>query len=34
MLTLEGLLWYILPAERLVGVFLVELFFSRQKGPR
>jgi hypothetical protein len=30
----EGLLWYIFPAECLVGVFLVELVFSRQKSPR
>jgi hypothetical protein len=31
---LEGLLWYIFPVERLVGFFLVKLFFSRQKSPR
>ena len=29
----EGLLWYIFPAECRVGVFLVELVFSRQKSP-
>ena len=29
--SLEGLLWYIFPAECLVGVFLVELFFPAKK---
>jgi hypothetical protein len=28
---LEGLLWYIFPVERLVGLFRVELFFPAKK---
>jgi hypothetical protein len=27
----EGLLWYIFPVERLVGFFLVKLFFPAKK---
>ena len=31
MVSLEGLLWYIFPVERLVGFFLVKLFFPAKK---
>ena len=31
MVSLEGLLWYIFPVERLVGLFRVELFFPAKK---
>jgi hypothetical protein len=31
MVSSEGLLWYIFPVERLVGFFLVKLFFPAKK---
>ncbi len=31
MVSSEGLLWYIFPVERLVGLFRVELFFPAKK---
>ena len=31
MVSSEGLLWYIFPVERLIGLFRVELFFPAKK---